>query len=87
MADKSVPSEGNTGPRDFSAEVHSNVTGRGGGLVIAARVRLPDDEGIAEIDVLTALRELLARNGAEHGRVEVWREGGNGIVLTSGGTP
>lgn len=85
--DKSVPSSGNTGPRDFSAEVHAHFASPApSGLVIAARVSLPDDEGIAEIDVLTALRELLARNGAEHGRVEVWREGGNGIVLTSGGS-
>ena len=83
--DKSVPSAGNTGPRDFSAAVHSNVTGRGTGFVIAARVRLPDDEGIAEIDVHTALRELLDRNGLERARVEVWREGdGNSPVLTSG---
>jgi hypothetical protein len=86
MADKSVPSSGNTGPRDFSAAVRSNISGRSGAFAIAARVTLPDDEGVAEIDVLTALRELLARNGSEHGRVEVWREGGNGAVLTAGGT-
>jgi hypothetical protein len=54
-------------------------------FTIGARVRLPDDEGIAEIDVLTALRELLGRNGTD-GRVEVWREGGNGVVLTNGKT-
>jgi hypothetical protein len=84
MTDKHVPSSAGGGPRDFSAAVHSNITGRGG-FAIAARVTLPDDEGVAEIDVLTALRELLSRNGSGHGRVEVWREGGNGAVLTAGG--
>ena len=85
--DRSVPSAGNTGPRDFSAAVHSNVTGRGTGFVIAARVRLPDDEGVAEIDVFEALKSLLASRGQEKARVEVWREGdGNSPVLTSGRT-
>lgn len=54
--------------------------------VIAARVRLPGDDGMAEIDVFTALRELLERNGMDRARVEVWREGGNGAVLTNGRT-
>lgn len=54
-------------------------------LVIGARVRLPDDETVAEIDVHTALRELLDRNGLRLARLEVWREGeGNSPVLTSG---
>jgi hypothetical protein len=86
-AGKSVSSSGNSGPRDFSDGVRAHFASPApSGFTIAARVRLPDDEGIAEIDVLTALRELLDRNGAERGRVEVWREGGNGMVLTSGGT-
>ena len=53
--------------------------------MIGARVRLPDDEGVAEIDVHTALRELLDRNGLEKARLEVWREGDtNSPVLASG---
>jgi hypothetical protein len=62
------------------------VPGRSSEYVIAARVRLPGDEGVAEIDVFTALRELMSRNGLEHFQVEVWREGGNGAVLTNGRT-
>jgi len=54
-------------------------------VTIAARIGVPDDEGVAEIDVFTALRELLGRNGVPDGLVEVRREGGNGPVLTSGG--
>ncbi len=54
------------------------------GPVIAARITLPDDEGVAEIDVFDALRELLERNGQERAQLEVRREGGNGAVLTNG---
>ncbi len=54
-------------------------------LVIGARVHLTDDGEIAEIDVHTALRELLNRSGQDKARVEVWREGDtNSPVLTSG---
>lgn len=53
-------------------------------LVVSARVILPDSEPVAEIDVFHALQELLSRNGLEKCRVEVWREGGNGAVLTNG---
>lgn len=58
----------------------------GDGLVVNARVTLPDSEPVAEIDVFHALRELLSRNGLGSCRVEVWREGGNGAVLTNGRT-
>jgi hypothetical protein len=54
-------------------------------LVIHARLRLPDDEGMAEVDVHSQLRELLDRNGHDRARLEVWREGeANSPVLTSG---
>jgi hypothetical protein len=54
------------------------------GLDISARLRLPGDEGVAEIDVFTALKELLDRSGESRAQLEVWREGGNGAVLTNG---
>lgn len=85
MAGNAVPSQGNTGPRDLSAEVHAHFASPApSGLVISARVQLPDAEGVAEIDVFDALKSLLARNGAERAHLEVWREGGNGAVLTNG---
>jgi hypothetical protein len=85
VTDKSVPSAGNSGPRDFSREVRAHFASPApSGTVITARVVLPDDEGIAETDVFTALKELLARTGQQKAQLEVRREGGNGAVLTNG---
>lgn len=82
--DKSVPSAGNTGPHDFSAAVRAHFTSPvPSGLTITARLVLPG-EGIGEIDVFNALRELLARSGQEKAALEVRREGGNGPLLTNG---
>lgn len=67
MASKAVPSSGNTGPRDFSAEVGGQFAAPAPPPMITARIFLlgDDAEKVSAADVSAALAELLVRLGAE----------------------
>lgn len=69
---KAVPSSGNTGPRDFSAEVHGNFASPAPAPAITAQIFLDagDADKVTAADVHAALAELLAREGVT-GRIEV----------------
>lgn len=70
---KAVQSSGNTGPRDFSAQLHSNFTGPVPQPHITVHVYLSDEEAekVTPADVSAAVSELLARLGVERGQVDV----------------
>lgn len=72
-ASKAVPSSGNTGPRDFSAEVHSHFASRPPQPHITVQIWLSDEEAekVTAADVSAAVNELLARLGVERGQIEV----------------
>lgn len=72
MSGKAVPSSGNTGPRDFSAEVHGNFASPVPAPAIVARIFLADEDAakVAADDVHAALQEMLAGLGVQ-GMVEV----------------
>jgi hypothetical protein len=73
VADKSVPSSGSTGPRDFSAEVSSHFASPAPQPHITVQIWLSDEEAakVTPADVSAAVSELLARLGVERGQVEV----------------
>lgn len=73
MADKAVPSLGNTGPRDFSAQLHSNFTAPVPQPHITVHIYLSDEEAakVSPADVSAAVGELLARLGVDQGQVDV----------------
>ena len=72
MASKAVPSAGNTGPRDFSAEVSSNITGRvppqpTGAVYMEAQVYLAEEAaGAVNVqDIFNAVIDLLKAAGVD----------------------
>jgi hypothetical protein len=73
MAASAVPSSGSTGPRDLSAQLHSNFTGPVPVPHITVRIYLSDMEAekVTVADVTAAVDELLARLGVDQGQVEV----------------
>jgi hypothetical protein len=76
VASKAVQSSGNTGPRDFSEQVHSNFAGPkldAEFAVVAATVYLGEDESakVSNADITEALRELLERLGVDPAKAHV----------------
>jgi hypothetical protein len=73
MADKAVPSSGSTGPRDISAQLHSNFTSPVPQPHITVHIYLSDEEAekVTPADVSAAVDELLARLGVGAGQVDV----------------
>lgn len=67
MSGKAVASSGNTGPRDFSAEVGGHFAAPAQVPAITARIFLPGDDAgkVSAADVSAALAELLVRLGVE----------------------
>jgi hypothetical protein len=65
------------GPRDISAQLHSNFTGPAPQPHITVQIYLSDEEAekVTTADVSAAVGEMLARLGVEAGRVTVtWPE-------------
>lgn len=81
MADKSVPSSGNTGPRDFSAQVRANFAPAARVPHITVQIWLSEEEAekVTAADVSAAVSELLARLGVEQGQVDVSGPDGGGF--------
>jgi hypothetical protein len=72
MASKAVPSSGNTGPRDFSAEVSSNFAGRvpplkSGAVYMEAKIYLAEEAAgaITVQDVFEAIADMLRKHGID----------------------
>lgn len=63
---------GNTGPRDLSAQLHSNFTAPVPVPHITVHIYLSDEEAakVTPADVTAAVDELLARLGVDQGRVD-----------------
>jgi hypothetical protein len=74
MGDKSVPSSGNSGPRDFSEAVHASFTQPPRQPHITVQIFLSDEEAakVTSADVSAAVSELLARLGVDMGHC--WSE-------------
>jgi hypothetical protein len=72
MAGKAVPSTGNTGPRDFSAEVHSHFAkppepGTPGSITMRVALSEADAGKVTSMDLAAAIIALLARHGITSG--------------------